>query len=124
MVNVVGSHCGSGKFHDDVVFLIGHLGRGQKADAVTAVGLFDLFESGGSIVQGFIPTGLGEGAVLANQGFGQSLRVLDKLMNVPTLDAQFALIDGVGLGGNSGDCLTVQYLQIEPTATTTVSTRG
>ena len=55
VVDVVGPHCGSGKFHDDVVFLVGHLGRGQKSDAVTAVGLLDLFESGGGIVQGFIP---------------------------------------------------------------------
>ncbi len=70
MVNVVGPHCGSGKFHDDVVFLVGHLGRSQKTDAVAAVGLFDLFELGGSVVQGFVPTGFGKRAVLANERFG------------------------------------------------------
>jgi hypothetical protein len=50
--------------------------------------------------------------------------MLDELMDVPTLDAQLTLIYGIGLGGNGGDCLTVQYLQIEPTATTTVSASG
>jgi hypothetical protein len=49
---------------------------------------------------------------------------LDELMNIPTLDAKLPLIYGVGLGGNGGDCLPIQYLQIEPTATTTVSTSG
>jgi hypothetical protein len=50
--------------------------------------------------------------------------MLDELMDVPTLDAKLTLIYGIGLGGNGGDCLTVQYLQIEPTATTTVSASG
>jgi len=45
-------------------------------------------------------------------------------MDVPTLDAKLTLIYGIGLGGNGGDCLTVQYLQIEPTATATVGTGG
>jgi hypothetical protein len=77
------------------------------------VGLFDLFESGGGVVQGLIPRCFNESTIFANERFGQSLRVL-----------QLPLIYGIGLGGNGGDCLTVQYLQIEPTATTTVSASG
>jgi hypothetical protein len=88
------------------------------------MGLFDLLESGGGVVQSLIPAGLSKRAVLANERFGKPMGALDKLMNVPALDTQLALIDGIGLGRNGANETAVQNLKTKTAAATAVSTGG
>jgi hypothetical protein len=50
--------------------------------------------------------------------------VLDKLVDVPALHAQFTLIDGIGLRGEGANETAVQNLQTKTTATATIGASG
>ncbi len=85
VVHVVGAQDGAGEFLDEVVFLVGGLGRGDDGD------LFRLVpgEFGADVLQGFVPANLDERAVSFDQRRGQPVGVMDEFPDpVAAFDAK------------------------------------
>jgi hypothetical protein len=110
VVHIVCPDDGPGHFLEKVVLFIGTLRRSQKGDSVRPVLLLDFLETRSDGVEGFIPSDLDEFSILLHQGFGQPFTVLDKFVDIPTLDAEPSLTDRVCLARLGTHKLAVQDL--------------
>jgi hypothetical protein len=124
VINVVGPKPHSRKFLKEIVFLIGAFGWSQKGQAISAVSVVYLFQSGGRIVEGLVPGALLESTVLADHGGRESVRAVDEFVAIPTFDAEFALIHGIGLGRESPQELSVKDFQQQLASAPAVGTSG
>ncbi|MBT9132626.1 MAG: hypothetical protein DDT33_01149 [Firmicutes bacterium] len=89
MVNIISTHHRSGKFLDNIVFLVSALSRRDSSKLVTFV--FSQFV--GDKVQRFLPGCLYELSVFLDKGRGQSLRVINKIIAESTFDTKITLVD-------------------------------
>jgi hypothetical protein len=102
MIDVVGADGSPGEFLGQVIFLIGDFGRDQNSYGIRAIFFFDPVKTGGSEIDGFIPGGFFKFAVFFDQGGFQPHIAVDVFVKIPSFDAQFAFIDGMGFQGQGG----------------------
>jgi hypothetical protein len=93
VIDVIGADNGSREFLQEVIILVGALGRGEKGKAVGPMIFLDSLELSRCIIQGGLPGSLLEHSITTHQGLCQAARVLDELMDIPAFDTQFSLID-------------------------------
>lgn len=86
MIDIIGTDRGAHELLHEEVFLIGGPGAGESGNGIRAIHGFEIKEFLGRVIIGLIPTGLNQHTVLADQGFGQSLFMLDKVMAKTALD--------------------------------------
>jgi hypothetical protein len=72
---------------EQVIFLIGGLGRGEEANAVATITLFDVSQFRGRELQCLIPGNLLKGALFAQERPGKPIGALYELMDIPALNA-------------------------------------
>jgi len=111
VVHVVGPEGRPDELLEEVVLLVGALGRREAAHAVGAVcrcGVSQLLRREGD---GLVPGDLDEGVALSQERRRQTLGVMDELVGEPALDAQRSPVDGVfpvGVGGGGAPVLDLQ----------------
>ena len=71
-------------------------------------------------IECLVPRDFLEFSVLAHQGLGEPVGALDEFMSIPALDAQFALVHGIGLGRKGSQQLSVHDLQQQFTAASAI----
>ena len=120
VVDVVGAEDDAGEFLEEVVVLVEALGGAVDGEGVGAVGVADLGEAAGDVVEGFVPGGAAPaaGASLAgaNEGVGEAVVALGVVPAEAALDAEPALVDGVILGRHGVGDLTAADVDFEPAA--------
>jgi len=121
VVDVVGpNHCPS-QLLKKVILLVGALGGGKKGNTIWPVLLSNFLETRGDIIESFVPSRFSELPLLLYERFGQPITVIDKFVEIPTLDAESSLTDRVGFTGHGSHQLPVQNLQIKTTTTSTIA---
>ncbi len=90
MVEVGGAEVLVGEFLEQKVLFVGQTPAGDDADALVAAGLL---ESAGRSLQGLVPGGFDQLAVLAHQRAGQALVAVDERVTEATADTQVAVVD-------------------------------
>jgi hypothetical protein len=91
VVHVVGAEAAR-QFLEQVVFLVGAAGRGQKAQGVRPVLLAQGQEAGGHQIKRLVPAGRNKHAVAADERRREPLRMRGEIQGEAALDAQAALV--------------------------------
>ena len=92
VVHIVGADGGPHHLLEDIVILVGAAGAGKTCQSVgTGFGL-DGADLVSDQADGFFPAGFGQNTVLADQGFGQAVFVVDKVVAELALDTEQTLV--------------------------------
>ena len=93
VVDVVGAHHLALELLTEVGFLIEDLGTGEHAHTFRAVGVDDLFQAAGRLGDGLLPGNIVQGAVLPDGRLGETLFIVDKVLDGQAFDAEILVID-------------------------------
>ena len=124
VVHVVGLEGRPDELLEEVVLLVGALGRREPADAVGAVFRGRLLQLRGRQFDGLLPGDLLEAVALCAKAARQALGVMDKLVGNPALHAERPAADGVFPVGVGGRGAALLHLQDEPAARAAVRADG
>jgi len=122
MVDVVCADDGAGKLLGQVILLIGHLCGNQDAYAVRAVLGHDGLEPVGCEADRLLPSAFIEPPIAFDERRFEAHETVHVLVEVPTLDAEFALIHGMGLHGHGAHELSIQDLEKDSTPCAAIGT--
>ncbi len=110
VIDVVGADHRAAQLLDEIVLLVGTLGRAEEGQRIGPALPHDLGELVSDQVEGFIPGGLDELAVLADQRRREPLGVLDIIPPKASLHAGNAVVGRPApVGGHLGD-LAIVYV--------------
>ena len=87
VIHVVRADHRAGELLVQVVFFVGGFGRREEGDAVGSVLGLDLAQTAGDERKGFVPGGLDQFSIFADERRCQAVFVIDKVMCVPAFDA-------------------------------------
>jgi len=124
VIHVVGAQELTGQLLEEVIFLVGTLGRGQHSDGIGTVPVFYLQKPAGYQVKGFLPSGFPEAAVFPDKGFREPIGVMDEGMGIPAFDAKAPFADGVLLGRQYPDDFAIKHLEVKATSCSAVRADG
>jgi hypothetical protein len=96
MVYMVVAEYGPGEFLIDISLLVDAAGRPHKHNALRPIGIFKPLEPGGCIIHSYVPSGFLKRPFPAYQGFGQTVFMLNKLVDLPSFDTETPFIGGTG----------------------------
>ena len=120
VVDVVGAEDDAGEFLEEVVVLVEALGGAVDGEGVGAVGVADLGQATGDVVEGLVPGGAAPAAGAAfagtNEGMGEAVVALGVVPTEAALDAEPALVDGVVLRRHGVGDLAAADVDFEPAA--------
>ena len=120
VVHVVGAKHRAGQFLCQVVLLVGHFGGDKNADTVWAVLVDDLLEPVRSDLDGLVPAGVDEATKGFDHRLFESHGAIDMLVQIPSLDTEFSLADGMGFHWNRTVKLAVNCLEKHTAASAAV----
>jgi hypothetical protein len=84
---------------EEIVFLIGAFGRPKKADALGTILFFNGEEPAGRMVEGLLPGHRNEISVFADEGLGQPVPAVQKIVGKMPPDTEGGAVDGTAKTG-------------------------
>lgn len=124
MINIIGFKDRAGEFLQQVIFLIGALGRGQYAKSTAFCFIPDLGEASGGKAKRFLPGGRDETAFFAHERFGESCRTVDEFMDIPSFYTEIVAGHRVVSAWERANDPIVFLMQVKPAAAAAEDTGG
>ena len=123
MVHVVGSHCRTDEFLEQIVVLIHGTCRGESCHSVRAIVFFDFFDFAGNQIQSFFPGSPLQFSVLSDHRIFQTVFVVDEVIGKFTLHTEKPLVGRSVSRGGVHD-LSILHGEIDLASHTAVSAGG
>ena len=116
VVDVVGAEHRPGKLHQQVILLVGRLGRGGEHDRIGPVPLLHVPQPFNYQIERLVPSGRLQHAVTAQQRSRETVGMVDEGEGVPPLDAETAAADRMGDARLNADQTPVVAYEVEGAA--------